>query len=73
MYRWFEDENKDFRKRPGSFGSRIWIHGNEELVGEALKPYREKMAPATKFGAADEVENAAELLRSDRDDFKVNN
>lgn len=25
-------------------------HGNEELVGEALKPYRDKVVLATKFG-----------------------
>ena len=26
------------------------MHGNEELVGEALKPYRDKIVLATKLG-----------------------
>ena len=32
------------------YGTPDHPHGNEELVGEALKPYRDKIVLATKFG-----------------------
>lgn len=33
-----------------TYGTREHPHDNEELVGAALKPYRDKVVIATKFG-----------------------
>ncbi|MCD8188986.1 MAG: aldo/keto reductase [Clostridiales bacterium] len=44
------DQGCTFFDTAETYGTREAPHDNEELVGEALKPYRNKVAIATKFG-----------------------
>lgn len=42
-----------------SYGTATCPHDNEELLGEALKPFRNRIVIATKFGISFENQNAA--------------
>ncbi|MCD8123985.1 MAG: aldo/keto reductase [Lachnospiraceae bacterium] len=44
------DQGCTFFDTAETYGTREAPHDNEELVGEALKPYRNKVVIATKFG-----------------------
>lgn len=44
------DQGCTFFDTAETYGTREYPHDNEELVGAALKPYRDKVVIATKFG-----------------------